>query len=342
MEERKTILEVRNLKVDFSTNEGVVHAVRDVSFRVKEGEILGIVGESGSGKSVSMFAVMGLLAANGKIDSGVIRFDGESISRRDFASDGAHEKRMCAIRGNTMSMVFQDPLTFLNPVLTVGSQLREVILNHNPGIGREEADRRVIELMKRVGIPAPQERMHHYPFEFSGGMRQRIVIAAAIATNPKLIIADEPTTALDVTIQAQIIELIREMSRQTGAAVIMITHNLGVVASLCDRICIMYGGKIVETGSDREIFYEPRHPYTEGLLKCVGNPENDEQELQPIPGSPPDMLRPPAGCPFVDRCDRAMRICKSRMPGETKFSDSHSSACWIHEKHRREEVKRHG
>ena len=342
MEERKTILEVRNLKVDFKIDQGTVYAVRDVSFHVKEGEILGIAGESGSGKSVSMYAIMGLLAENGRITGGDIIFDGENIARQGFASDRAYEKKMCGIRGNTMTMVFQDPMTFLNPVLTVGKQLRETILNHNPGIGRAEADRRAIELMRQVGIPDPESRIHHYPFEFSGGMRQRIVIAIALANRPKLIIADEPTTALDVTIQAQVLELIREMSKQTGAAVIMITHDLGVVASLCDRINIMYGGKIVETGSDRDIFYRPNHPYTRGLLCCVNNPEEDDQELTPIPGSPPDLLKPPAGCPFVDRCGGAMRICKARMPQATELSDTHISSCWLNEKMRREEARRHG
>ena len=340
MEERKTILDVRNLKVNFKTDQGTVYAVRDVSFQVKEGEILGLVGESGSGKSVSMLAVMGLLAANGQIVGGDICFDGENIARKDFADGKAYEKKMCAIRGNTMAMIFQDPLTYLNPVLTVGKQLREAIQNHNLGVDRREANRRAIDLMHQVGIPAPERRIEQYPFEFSGGMRQRIVIAIALANRPKLIIADEPTTALDVTIQAQVLELIREMSRQTGAAVIMITHNLGVVASLCDRVSIMYGGKIVETGSDHEVFYQPNHPYTEGLLHCVNNPEDDDQELKPIPGSPPDMLRPPAGCPFVDRCDRAMRVCKARMPQGTDFSETHSSFCWLNEKKRREEVKR--
>ena len=233
-------------------------------------------------------------------------------------------------------------MTFLNPVLTVGSQLRETIQNHNPGIGRAEANRRAIELMRQVGIPAPESRIHQYPFEFSGGMRQRIVIAIALANRPKLIIADEPTTALDVTIQAQVLDLIREMSRQTGAAVIMITHDLGVVASLCDRINVMYGGKIVEAGSDREIFYEPNHPYTQGLLNCVNNPESDGKELIPIPGSPPDMLSSPAGCPFVDRCDRAMRICKKETPRTTVLSETHSSCCWLGEKKRREEARQHG
>ena len=342
MEEKKTILEVKNLKVDFETDQGVVYAVRDVSFHVKEGEILGIVGESGSGKSVSMYAVMGLLAANGHITGGDIIFDGENIARKDFASAKAYEKTMRGIRGNTMAMIFQDPMTFLNPVLTVGKQLQEAILNHHKGMDRADANRRAIELMRQVGIPAPESRIRQYPHEFSGGMRQRIVIAIALANKPKLIIADEPTTALDVTVQAQVLELIREMSKKTGAAVIMITHDLGVVASLCDRVNIMYGGKIVETGSDHEIFYTPNHPSTEGLLNCVNRSGEDDGELTPIPGSPPDMLKPPAGCPFVDRCDRAMRICKTSMPQTTAFSDTHSSSCWLNEKERREEAKRYG
>ena len=342
MEEKKTIREVRNLKVEFETEQGTVYAVRDVSFHVREGEILGIVGESGSGKSVSMYAVMGLLAANGHITNGDIIFDGEHIARKDFTSARAYERTMRGIRGNTMAMVFQDPMTFLNPVLTVGKQLREAIQNHHPGMGRAEANRRAVELMRQVGIPAPESRIRQYPFEFSGGMRQRIVIAIALANRPKLIIADEPTTALDVTVQAQVLELIHEMSRQTGAAVIMITHDLGVVASLCDRINMMYGGKIVETGSDHEIFYTPNHPYTEGLLNCVSLSEDDGKDLIPIPGSPPDMLKPPTGCPFVDRCDRAMRICKARMPQMTEFSDTHSSSCWLNEKERQEEMKRDG
>ena len=342
MEQRKTVLEVKNLKVEFKTDQGTVYAVRDVSFDVKEGEILGIVGESGSGKSVSMLAVMGLLADNGRIADGDIIFNGENIALKGFADGKAYEKRMREIRGNTMAMIFQDPMTFLNPVLTVGQQLREVILNHNPDIGKAEANRRTVELMHRVGIPAPETRIHQYPFEFSGGMRQRVVIAIALANRPKLIIADEPTTALDVTIQAQVLDLIREMSVQTNAAVIMISHDLGVVANLCDRINMMYGGKIVETGSAHEIFHEPNHPYTEGLLKCVNNPEDDGRELTPIPGSPPDMLKPPAGCPFVDRCDRAMRICKAQMPLATECSDTHSSACWLNERKRREEAELHG
>ena len=336
MEDRKTILDVKKLSVDFETDHGTVYAVRDVSFHVKEGEILGIVGESGSGKSASMYAVMGLLAANGHITDGDIIFNGESIARKDFADAKAYEERMCSIRGNTMAMIFQNPMSFLNPVLTVGRQLRETILNHNPKLGRAEANRRTVEQLHLVGIPSPEIIIRQYPYALSGGMRQRVVMAIALANRPKLIIADEPTTSLDVTTQAQILDLIRKMSRQTHASVIMVTHDLGVVASLCDRIAIMYGGKIVETGSVREIFYAPDHPYTKGLLNCVNHPENDDKDLIPIPGSPPDMMDPPACCPFADRCDSAMRICKKKMPQMTVLSESHSSSCWLGEKKRRE------
>ena len=342
MEERKTILEVNNLNVDFETDQGTVYAVRDVSFHVKEGEILGIVGESGSGKTASMFTVMGLLAANGHIRGGDIIFDGENIARHCFADDKTYEKKMRLIRGNTIGMVFQDPTAFLNPVLPVGVQLREVILNHNPGIGKSESNRRTVELLHRVGIPSPEHRMHQYPFEFSGGMRHSIMVAIALANRPKLIIADEPTSALDATTQARVLALIRETSRQTRASVIMITHNPGIVARFCDRISIMYGGRIVETGDTREIFSMPNHPYTEGLLNCLNIPDGDDRELTPIPGSPPDMLRSPEGCPFVDRCDRAMRICKTKMPQATELSDTHSSFCWLNEKKRREEARRYG
>ncbi len=280
MEEKKIILDVKHLKVEFATDHGTVQAIRDVSFSIREGEILGIVGESGSGKSVTMYSIMGLLAQNGSISADDIVFDGESIARKNFSDNRSYEKNMRQIRGNTMAMIFQDPMTFLNPVLTVGKQIRETLLNHNPNMTKNEANERAIELMRQVGIPAPEKRIHQYPFEFSGGMRQRIVIAIALANKPKLIIADEPTTALDVTIQAQVLELIRKMSRQTGVAVIMITHDLGVVASLCDRINIMHDGHIVETGTDREIFYEPNHPYTKSLLNCIKTLQNEQSEAK--------------------------------------------------------------
>lgn len=335
------LLDVNNLSVDFATDQGVVHAVRDISFSIGESEAVGIVGESGSGKSVTMYSVMGLLAANGTITGGSIKFKGEEITEKSFPNHAAYEHAMNGIRGNEMSMIFQDPMTFLNPVIKIGKQITEVIKNHNK-VTNEEAKARAIELMGMVGIPDPEKRLNQYPHEFSGGMRQRIIIAIALACSPKLIIADEPTTALDVTIQAQVLELIKNLSRQTGAAVIMITHDLGVVASLCDRINIMYGGRLAETGTDKEIFYEPNHPYTKGLLNCINNPEDDDKELTPIPGSPPDLLKPPAGCPFVDRCSEAMKLCKTRMPQDTVFGLTHKSACWLNEKKRREEDRANG
>ena len=324
------LLEVKNLSTSFSTEQGKVQAVRDVSFSLKQREVLGIVGESGSGKSVSMFSLMGLLAENGYIESGEIIFDGQSISRDKKTSKREYDATMNKIRGNDIAMIFQDPMTFLNPVLKIETQIIEPLLNHTK-MTKTEAKQRALELMKQVGIPSPEKRIKQYPFEFSGGMRQRIVIAIALACNPKLIIADEPTTALDVTIQAQVLELIDSLRETLDSSIIMITHDLGVVAKLCDRLAIMYGGKIVETGTDKEIFYEPKHPYTIGLLSCIANPEDDDaKELTPIPGSPPDLLNPPKGCPFVDRCEKAMRICKDEMPTETVFSDTQSSCCWLH------------
>lgn len=328
-----SLLDVKNLCVDFNTDQGTVHAVRDISFTVGESEAVGIVGESGSGKSVSMYAVMGLLASNGTIQGGSISYAGEEITETAFPNHKAYEARMSRLRGNEMSMIFQDPMTFLNPVLKIGRQITEVIKNHNK-VSDVEARARAVTLMGQVGIPSPEKRLNQYPHEFSGGMRQRIIIAIALANHPKLVIADEPTTALDVTIQAQVLDVIKEMKEKLSSSVIMITHDLGVVASFCDRIMIMYGGKIVETGSAREIFYEPKHPYTAGLLKCVHNPEKKEK-LTPIAGSPPDLLMPPAGCPFVDRCPEAMKICKLKMPDMEQYSRTHQSACWLSEAARR-------
>lgn len=324
------LLEVENLRTDFTTDQGTVYAVRDVSFSIEQGEALGIVGESGSGKSQTMYSIIGLLADNGKVTANRIVFDGQDIAPGNFANKRAYENTMKDIRGNSMAMIFQDPMTFLNPIMKIGAQLTEPIMNHNK-VSEKEAHEQALELMRKVGIPSPEKRINQYPFEFSGGMRQRIIIAIALANNPKLIIADEPTTALDVTIQAQVLELIDELKKNSGSSVIMITHDLGVVAKLCDRIAIMYGGKIVEIGTDKEIFYDPKHPYTKGLLNCIANPDDDEdKELQPIAGSPPDLLNPPKGCPFVDRCPEALRICKEQQPDVSKFSDTHQCACWLH------------
>ena len=278
----------------------------------------------------TMFSVMGLLAQNGKITNGSIQIDGEEISPAVITEKKEYEAKMDRIRGNDMAMIFQDPMTFLNPVLRIQTQLIEPIINHNPGISKKEAIDRAIELMRKVGIPSPETRSRQYPFQFSGGMRQRIIIAIALACDPKFILADEPTTALDVTIQAQVLELISNLKEEIDSSIIMITHDLGVVASICDRIAIMYGGKIVEEGTTDEIFYEPKHPYTKGLLSCISNPEElERKELHPIPGSPPDLLNIENNCPFADRCEHAMKVCKMAMPQAEKFSETHFCSCWL-------------
>ena len=326
-----SLLEIKNLTTSFATEQGKVQAVRGISLSVDQGEIVGIVGKSGSGKSQSMYSVMGLLSENGTVEDGSILFDGQEISPARFeGTAAAHEKLMESIRGNSMAMIFQDPMSFLNPVLTIEKQLVEPLRNHKK-MPAAELHQKAVELLTQVGIPSPEERLKQYPHQLSGGMRQRVIIAIALACDPKLIIADEPTTALDVTIQAKIIELIKELQEKTGSGVILITHDLGVVASACSRVYIMYGGKIVETGLSDEIFYQPAHPYTSGLLACVNNPEEDN-ELRPIPGSPPDLIKPPVGCPFVDRCDKAMKICKLNMPPERNLSDTHVVRCWLTEK----------
>ncbi len=327
------LLEIKNLSTEFITEQGHVQAVRDVSLSLEQGEVLGIVGESGSGKSQTMFSLMGLLADNGRVTSGTITFDGQDISRSKFATKREYEKVLQEIRGNSMAMIFQDPMTFLNQIMKIEDQMIEPMLNHT-NMTVNQAREKALELMRKVGISSPEKRIKQYPFEFSGGMRQRIIIAIALANNPKLIIADEPTTALDVTIQAQVLELIDSLREDSSSAIIMITHDLGVVAKLCDRVAIMYGGKIVEIGTDEEIFYEPKHPYTIGLLSCISNPQEDNtKKLKPIPGSPPDLMKPPKGCPFVDRCEKAMKICKLQMPEPTEYSLTHQCRCWLsHEK----------
>lgn len=334
------LLEIKGLSTEFSSKDGVLKAVRDVSWHVEKGEIIGIVGESGSGKSVTMLSVMGLLADSGRVTEGEIIFNGQNISPAGITDKKGlrqHDDMMRKIRLKEMSMVFQDPMTYLNPVLKVGTQLMWPIMQHCD-VSRSEARKRAIELMKLVGIPSPEKRLRQYPHEFSGGMRQRIIIAIALSCNPKLIIADEPTTALDVTIQAQILDLIKGISDTMNTSVVMITHDLGVVASMCSRIIIMYGGKIVEEGTDREIFYEPRHPYTKGLLGSINDPDCDEdKKLFSIPGSPPDLLRLPQGCPFVDRCDHAMRVCKVVPPVKTQFSATHHCECWLYQRPAKED-----
>ena len=316
------LLEVKNLKTEFKTNVGQVHAVRGVSFYLDKGEALGIVGESGCGKSVTMMSIMRLLADNGKIADGQIYFDGKDISK-------AKDSEMDSIRGNDIGMIFQDPMTSLNPVFTIGDQLMEPLLKHR-GMKKEEAKKQAINMLKLVGIPSPEKRMKQYPHEFSGGMRQRAMIAMSLICEPKLIIADEPTTALDVTIQAQILDLMKDLKDKLNTSIILITHDLGVVADLCSRINVMYGGIVVETGTTEDIFYRPKHPYTWGLLRSVPNPkENTKEKLKPIEGQPPDLLKPPVGCPFAARCDYAMKICINKQPPRFEVGENHSAACWL-------------
>lgn len=296
-----------------------------MSFSMNEGEVLGIVGESGSGKSVTAYSIMGLTAYPGKLIGGTIYFNGHQIEKMS-------EKEMRKIRGNEVSIIFQDPMTSLNPVYTIGNQITEVIRLHT-GKSKKEAYDRAKELLELVGINEPTKRLKQYPHELSGGMRQRVMIAIALACEPKLLIADEPTTALDVTIQAQILELMQELRQKLGMSIIMITHDLGVVASMCERIAVMYAGHIVEYGTADEIFYEPKHEYTKGLINSI--PKLSAQEIErlvPIEGQPVDLLNPPAGCPFAPRCANCMKICLREMPPKTEHSDTHYSHCWLLQK----------
>jgi oligopeptide transport system ATP-binding protein len=320
----QSLLEVRDLQISFSTYAGEVQAVRGVSFDLRRGETLAIVGESGSGKSVTAKSIMRLNPeANTIVRGGEILFEGEDILKLS-------EKRMQDIRGPKIAMVFQDPMTSLDPTMKVGRQITESLKKHL-GLSGQRAKEKAVELLTLVGIPNPEDRIKQYPHQFSGGMRQRVVIAIALSCDPQILIADEPTTALDVTIQAQILELLRELQEQLGMSVILITHDLGVVAHTAHRVAVMYAGKIVETGTLREIFYKPQMPYTWGLLSSIPLPTADRsQELIPIPGSPPDMHDPPKGCPFTPRCPYAMRICTEEMPEYTTFSSEHKAACWLH------------
>jgi oligopeptide transport system ATP-binding protein len=320
----ENILEVKDLEISFSTYAGEVQAVRGVTFDLRRGETLAIVGESGSGKSVTAKSIMRLLPeANSIVKGGETLFEG-----RDLLS--LSEKQMQGIRGSKIAMVFQDPMTSLDPTMRVGRQITESLRKHL-GMSGQRAKERSVELLKMVGIPNAEARLRQYPHQFSGGMRQRVVIAIALACDPQILIADEPTTALDVTIQAQILELLRELQERIGTSVILITHDLGVVAQTAHRVAVMYGGKIVETGTVREIFYNPQMPYTWGLLSSIPLPTADRsQDLIPIPGSPPDMSDPPKGCPFTPRCPYAMQICAEEMPDYTTFSAEHRAACWLH------------
>ena len=323
------LVDIQHERLSFFTPAGEVKALNDVSIHLNDGEVLGIVGESGSGKSVTAYSLMGLTAYPGKFVGGTIDFNGHRIN--DLS-----EKEFRKIRGNEVSIIFQDPMTSLNPVYTIGNQIMEVILLHTDK-NKEQARARAKELLELVGINEPEKRLKQYPHELSGGMRQRVMIAIALACEPKLLIADEPTTALDVTIQAQILELMMELKEKLGMAIIMITHDLGVVASMCDRIAVMYAGRIVEYGTTDDIFYNPKHEYTKGLLRSIPRLDAKEHErLVPIEGTPIDLLNPPAGCPFAPRCSNCMKICLREMAPVTTFDDVHYTQCWMNQKEQME------
>ena len=323
------MLSVRDLRTSFFSQRGEVQAVRGVSFDVHPGEILGIVGESGSGKSITCMSILRLLKSSGRIMGGEALFDGRDLF-------GLDEDAMRDLRGNDIAVIFQDPMTSLNPTLTVGEQVIETILRHRK-VSRAQARARAIELFELVRIPSAAKRLKSYPHEFSGGMRQRVMIAMALSCDPKLLIADEPTTALDVTIQRQILLLLKELQTRLGMAVILITHDLGVIAEVTDRIVVMYGGMVMEQGSVRDLFAHPRHPYTQGLLSSVPDLRDDtHRRLTPIPGSPPDMVHPPAGCPFAPRCIHAMNQCAQAMPPlfttatAPALAAGQGARCWLH------------
>jgi len=321
----KMLLNIQNERLSFFTPAGEVKALNDISIQMNDGDVLGIVGESGSGKSVTAYSVMGLTERTGRLIGGTIEFNGHKINEMS-------EKELQKIRGNEVSIIFQDPMTSLNPVYTFGNQIREVIMLHT-NKNKKEAQERAIELLKLVGINEPEKRLKQYPHELSGGMRQRVMIAIALACEPKLLIADEPTTALDVTIQAQILDLMIELKNKIGMSIIMITHDLGIVASICQKIAVMYAGKIVEYGTVEDIFYNPKHEYTKGLLNSIPIlTDKEHKRLVPIEGTPVDLLNPPEGCPFAPRCNSCMKVCLKRMPEYTKISDEHYSACWLLQK----------
>ncbi len=316
-----SLLSVKDLHTSFFTDAGEVRAVNGVSFELERGKVLGIVGESGSGKSVTAYSIMQILAGTGRIVSGSIQFDGQELV-------GAGEKVMKDIRGNRISIIFQDPMTSLNPTYTIGQQLMEAILLHTDR-NRQQAWDRAVEMLRLVNVNEPEKRMKQYPFEFSGGMRQRVMIAMALACEPDILIADEPTTALDVTIQAGILELMKDIQKEIGMAIIMITHDLGVVAQLCDEVIVMYAGGICEQGTADEIFYNPCHEYTKGLLRSIPTADDNGEKLEPISGTPIDLLNMPKGCPFAPRCDNAMKICLREKCERMQINDDHAAACWM-------------
>ena len=328
------LLEVRDLHTAFTTPAGTVNAVNGVSFNLEHGKVLGIVGESGSGKSVTAYSIMQILEKNGKIVSGSVKVDGQELV-------GAGEKVMKTIRGNKISIIFQDPMTSLNPTYTIGHQLVEAIVLHTDR-NRKQAWDRAVEMLRLVNVNEPEKRMKQYPYEFSGGMRQRVMIAMALACEPDILIADEPTTALDVTIQAQILELMQSLQKELGMAIIMITHDLGVVAQMCDEVIVMYAGSICEQGTADEIFYNPKHEYTKGLMRSIPTADGDGSKLQPISGTPIDLLNMPAGCPFAPRCEAAMKICLRERCQRMQINDWHQAACWMNVKEEFEKSQKGG
>lgn len=323
-EEKKYVLEVNDLHTSFFTEAGEVCAVNGISLKLEPGKTLGIVGESGSGKSVTAYSIMQILAQTGRIMSGEVKYWGEDITKWSA-------KKMEKFRGGKCSIIFQDPMTSLNPVFTIGNQLEEAVRLHTNKT-KQEVKARAVEMLALVGVNEPEKRMKQYPHELSGGMRQRVMIAMALACEPDILIADEPTTALDVTIQAQILELMQELQEKLGMAIIMVTHDLGVVASLCDEILVMYGGRVCERGTVDDIFYHPAHEYTKGLLRSIPKQETMKQKLVPIGGTPINLLQMPKGCAFSPRCEEAMKICLREKPEEYRIAETHLASCWMNVK----------
>ena len=328
------LLQVKNLCTSFDVDAGEVRAVNGISFSLDKGKVLGIVGESGSGKSVTAYSIMRILVEPGKIVGGEILFNGEDIVKYS-------KKQMREFRGKRVSIIFQDPMTSLNPTFTIGNQLREAILLHTDR-NRAEANARALEMLQLVGVNEPEKRLKQYPHELSGGMRQRVMIAMALACEPDILIADEPTTALDVTIQAQILELMKDLQKKMGMAIIMITHDLGVIADMCDEIIVMYAGRVCERGTVDEIFYNPRHEYTKGLRRSIPTLNGGHDKLIPIAGSPVDLTNLPKGCAFASRCDRCMKICLTEQPEEVRVNDSHIASCWMNVKQVYDEAQKEG
>lgn len=319
----ENILEVHDLEIRYVTDEETVQAVNDITFSLERGESIGLVGETGAGKTTTALGIMGLVPdPPGEIVKGSILFEGEDLLKLS-------EKQMRRIRGGKISMIFQDPMTSLNPTMKVGKQIEEMLKEHRKEMSKADRKARAIELLSLVGISNPEARYDQYPHQLSGGMRQRVVIAIALACDPKVLIADEPTTALDVTIQAQILDLMRDLQKKIKTSIIIITHNLGVVANIADRVAVMYGGKLVETGDVEDIFHNPCHEYTKGLLRSIPKAHEKGGELQAIPGTPPDLMEPPVGCPFAARCKETMIVCQKYMPDYTDCGKNHKSACWM-------------